>query len=256
MRMPTRQVLLPTEAKKATEVTEEAIKEFKKGGLFIGSPAKIVRVDDYETLQCVDVQTLIQEEQDDGRVLPTLIIKKVFVLLPNAGDFKLSWPVKVGDLVTLCFSHKSLSNYLDSDGSEITQSRNFIQAPRDCWVELKGGTRRTNNTPSLTDLKLEGPETTLIIKPDGTIELTTVVINTNADSTTLTSPQNDIIGDVDIAGAATVSQTVDITGKMTAGSSELGSSVSTGGLAGITTTFIEHTGKTVTVTNGLITSVV
>ena len=79
--------------------------------MYIGAPAEIVGVSDYESLQCVDIKTLIREEMDDGRILDPMYISRVFVKLQNSGGFKQKLPVKKGDQLTLCFAHKSLSSF-------------------------------------------------------------------------------------------------------------------------------------------------
>ena len=107
------------------EVIKDEIDIFAQEDLMVAVPARVIGVQDYSSLQCVDVQPVINPSWIDGRKLEAPPIRKVFVKLPNGGAFSITYPIAVGDLVTLHYSHKELSAWLDSDGTgNITQNKN------------------------------------------------------------------------------------------------------------------------------------
>lgn len=138
-------------------------------------PARITNTKDYEKLQCVSVEVLIQDlYETKGQVeAGTIKLEKVFVNLPRFGGWKFRFPVSVGDPVTLYWSRKDLSQYLDGFGDVVTQQVNDVAGLEDCFVKLEGGTRKNHNNPSLTNLEIEGKNTKITVTPSGDITTTT-----------------------------------------------------------------------------------
>lgn len=153
-----------------TENVNKKVNEFREG-LYIAIPATVVGVQDYETLQCLDVVPVINDiyTRKDASVLKVQTLRKVFVKLHNAGGWKFNFPVAIGDKATLHWSHKDLSKWLDGDGGNVDQSVTELAELNDCWIELGFGTRKVNNKPSLTDVVLEGPATKITVTPEGVV---------------------------------------------------------------------------------------
>lgn len=203
---------------------------------FKGIPATVVSVEDYEKYQCVSVRALINDVfvERDNLVLESIILKKVFVALPRSGDFLIKQPVKVGDIVRLCWSHRDLGAFLDSDGSAVDVKVSEVAQIEDCWVELGFGTRKNHNKPSLTDFIIQGKNTEIVIKPSGDI-----TVNTNGTSyiksTHHTVDTNmTITGNLLVNGNTNIDQNLTVTGTSTLQSMVTASSgVSAASYAGI-----------------------
>lgn len=84
----------------------------------ISVPARVERYD--ASLQQIDAQPLIKEayEDEEGeRVAAQLpVICNVPVIFPGAGSFRLTFPIEVGDIVHILFSHSSLDVWLSEGG--------------------------------------------------------------------------------------------------------------------------------------------
>lgn len=138
-------------------------------------PARITSTKDYEKLQCVSVEVLIKDlyEAKGLTDVGTLKLEKVFVNLPRFGGWQFRFPVAANDPVTLYWSRKDLSQYLDGFGDVVTQQVNDVAGLEDCFVKLEGGTRKNHNNPSLTDLEIEGKSAKITVTPQGDITTTT-----------------------------------------------------------------------------------
>lgn len=195
-------------------------------------PAIVVNVEDYPTLQCIDVQPLIGSTYTDGDTYKSPKIKKVFVKMPNSGTFKETYPIKVDDVVTLHWTNKDLNEYLNQS------SKNEFAFPDedDRW-ELNGvyvtvgfGTRSDNQSPDPDNyvFKTENGGYSLVITPSGNVTEDSVnkvvnnetsvennntsTVNTstreenstehniNTDAFTVTAPQSTVDGLLNITG--------------------------------------------------------
>lgn len=239
------------------ENISKRIAEFTRENLFIGIPARVISTDDYSTLQCLDVQPVINDvyTTHEGIILEANVIRKVFVLLERAGGFSIELPVAKGDIVTLFYAHKDLGEWLDSSGTEqISQSVLKIANIEDCWCELRGGTRKDNLKPSTSNFVIKGNSTTITITPDGDYSIETPIITENitqktttAESTTLTSPENTVEGNLTVV--ETLTATTSVLGNATF------TTIETSGETGVSGTFTSADNKTIVVTNGIITSI-
>ena len=232
------------------ENMSKKVSEFTRENLYIAIPARVIGTNDYETLQCLDVQPVINDVytkaasvQIEANILP-----KVFVKLWNTGGWKQKLPVAKGDLVTLHYSHKDLGEWLDSEGAEQVNQNVFEVANlEDCWVELGFGTRKKHNSPSKTDLILEGPATTITITPSGEVKVETTGSSyikssghTIDTDTTITgnltvNGNSQVDGNSNIDGNLTVTGTTTSTGVVTATTGVLAASYA--GLGGGAATF-------------------
>lgn len=193
------------------EQIDERLSDFLTDDLLIGIPARVVKDSDYESDQTVDVQPVLDSKLIDDRVLTAPVIKKVFVKLPSGGDFSILIPIKIGDLVTLHYSHKAISSWLDGEGDQLTQSSRFIAQDRDCWVTHGFGTRKVNQSPSQTDFIIKGPKTTFTFDPTGAVTLDTeadVLVKTTGNSK-IESVTHTVAANMIVEGTLTVQQDVD-----------------------------------------------
>lgn len=177
-------------------------------------PAEIVSIEDYETLQCVGVKASITDVYvtRDNYVQESILLNKIFVRLPRAGDVKIKLPVAKGQPCILHFSHREIDGYLNGDGSAVELHANRSPENNDCWVELDGGTRKNHNSPSATDFIIEHKNTEFRITPDGNTSLTTsdsvtincATANVNcSDSLNVTAPESTFNGNVAVTGTVT-----------------------------------------------------
>ena len=186
------------------DVVREMLNKYSREDLRTGIPARVVNTGHYESIQCVSVQPLFNTEYQDGRVLKSSIIEKVFVRLQEGGGFKIKLPIAVGDLVTLQYSSKYLGSLLDSDGTRnIDVPEGFYTSERDCWVEHGFGTRRNNQSPSKDNLIIEGKNTTITITPSGQVSVETSGTSViKSSGHTIDAPTTTITGDLAVEGSS------------------------------------------------------
>jgi hypothetical protein len=189
------------------EQIDKKFLDFLQEELMVAIPATVVNTDLYETQQVVDVIPCIDDILIDGRELKAPIIKSVFVKLPSGGGFNIKLPIAGGDKVTLHYSHKDISRFLDGDGSNIAQSTSRIAQRRDCWVTHGFGTRSSNQAPSASDYVTEGPNTTITITPAGEVTLTTnsdITVNTSGEANVSATAGCNITADTTITGTVNI----------------------------------------------------
>ncbi|QXN60109.1 hypothetical protein KUA24_42 [Vibrio phage HNL01] len=176
-----------------------------------GIPATIVGTDDYESQQCVAVEFAIKDIHTylDSTELRAMKLNKVFVRLPKFGGWEFHFPVKVGDPVILHFSSKDLNIYLAGDGSQVSQPVGMIGEVEDCYAELGFGTRLNHNKPSLTDLVIENPNTSVRITPNGVINID------NSSTLNVTCPTTNWVGTINQKGDFNQVGNFDIKGNTT-----------------------------------------
>lgn len=203
------------------ELIQRSLTEFTREDLYIALPAEVVSVDDYETTQCVDVRGLINDVYEDGSLVQSVLIRKVFVKLPAGGGFSQCYPIEVGNLVTLHWAHRNLNTFLDNSGTSVDEPIEMVADIRDCWVVHGFGTRSNNQHPSKTDLITRHKNTTVTIKPDGSVSVITtadVLVETQGNITgkctkaILDTPLVETTGNLKVGGNIEVVGTVDILG--------------------------------------------
>lgn len=82
------------------------------------------RVESYDSSnQTVNVKPLLKRnvlDEDGGEVIETLpVIQSVPVVFPRAGGFFITFPIQVGDFVTLFFAERSLDRWIVGNGDEV-----------------------------------------------------------------------------------------------------------------------------------------
>lgn len=157
----------------AAEIMQKQFTDFTREDLYIGIPATVVGVKDYETQQVVDVKPVINDVYEDEELVQSVVLRSIFVKLQQGGGFSLKLPIAIGDLVTLHYCHRDISTFLDGKGEDQDANISLVADIRDCYVTHGFGTRQVNQKPSQTDFVIEGPKSTLTIDPLGNIKIET-----------------------------------------------------------------------------------
>lgn len=182
-------------------------------------PARVTNTKDYEKHQCLSVEVLIKDifETKNQEDAGTIKLEKIFVQLPRFGGWKFRYPVSNNDPVTIWWSRKDLSKFLDGFGDVVSQRINDVAGLEDCFITLEGGTRKNHNNPNLKNLEIEGPNTKMTITPEGDITTTTGgSIKCTADGTyDITASHLIIHNDTTITENLTVNKNVSIGGTTT-----------------------------------------
>ena len=180
-----------------TRTAQDVLREWSTEDLLIGIPATVMGVDNYESQQVIDVTPDINDVYSDGRVVSAIILKSVFVKLPHGNNFSVTLPIAVGDKVTLHYSHREISKYLDGTGNPLDVLINPASS-RDCWATHGFGTRNSNQSPSATDFVVKSNKTTITITQAGKLTITT------ADEAYLSASKYTIDTNVEITGTLLV----------------------------------------------------
>lgn len=192
-------------------------------------PAKITRV---VNSNVVDVQPLITTLRPDGSVkeYPELFDVRMQTYACQLGDVFISLPIKVGDLVWVMVSERDVANLMVSDGSSPKQAT----------------TQRTHDLSDCFAIPAFFPDGKLKeFDPDNL-----VIANQNTKMVIKPSEIN-----VDTL-SSTFSGTVQVEGEISSQVSVDAPSYSLNGQKGATGVFASQDGKTVTVVNGLVISIV
>lgn len=180
-------------------------------------PARVISTDFYEKLQCLSVEVLIKDiyESKNQKDIGTLKLEKIFVNLPRFGGWKFRFPVNEGDLVTLYWSSKDLSTFLDGAGDIVSQNSVELAGLEDCFIKLEGGTRKNHNNPHLKNLEIEGQNTKLTITPEGNI--TTITAGTYDITASHLTIHNDttITNNLKVNGNTSIDGSLDVGGETT-----------------------------------------
>ena len=196
--------------KTVPQIMGETLHSYIKDQVFISLPAIVTKTDDYESKQTVDVKPLLGTIYPDGDIVDPVNLKNLFVKLPSGGGFDICIPIKVGDLVTLHWSHKSLDNFLASSGGQANNDLNNFLSRRDCYVMHGFGTRSNNQSPSATNFIIRGDNSETVITPSGDITTDCNSITINCKTATLNAETS-----VDVnTPITTFSTDVQINGKL------------------------------------------
>lgn len=199
-----------TRLKTLPEIFRESMDLHMSENLYLSIPAEVTSVDNYESQQSVDVKPLIGTVYSDGDVVNPVNLKNIFVKLPDGGGFSVCIPIKVGDLVTLHWTHRSLNSYLAGDGSQSNEGIDANFQRRDCYVLHGFGTRFNNQSPSKTDFIIKGDNSTVNITPLGVVTIDAKEVNVNCETSTVSAGTS-----VDVnTPLSTFSSDVKINGKL------------------------------------------
>ena len=198
---------------------QQIIRDYLKQNLFTCNIFKIVAVNE----NTVNIAPVVKTQQTNGQILEITsndYINNVPVLFVGNSSNKTTFKLNIGDY-GIGLSFKNNCNSYINNGTEPIANNNLFNIMNTVFVPL--------NTQNITD--------NTIIDNQGTqIELTNETVNIN-------KPTN-ITGNVSISGNNTVSGNID------------GATYSVGGTAGVSGVFVDTpSGKSITITNGIITAI-
>ena len=209
--------------KSATAIVKDAIYKFSVEDIYTCIPCKVTDFSKYESEQVVSLQPLISDKYEDGVTLTPRVINNVFVKLQSGGGFSIKLPVNEDTLFTLHYTNRDLDAFLNTSGESVTEDIGIRN--RNFYCTHGFGTYSNNQSPSQTDLIIEGENTVITIKPSGEITTTT---NGKVTLTTpeyyVDSPTTTFTGSVQINGDNTVG------GKVSSPTIEASSSLKVGGV--------------------------
>lgn len=197
-------------------------------------PGRIVEYD--ATKQEATVQPLIKRRYYDAgpnadgiQEQPPIVA--VPVVFPSAGTGILSFPVKVGDIVLILFSERSLDNWLFSDGASLIDPQDHRQFNYSDAIAIPGiYPFQKALGGSTTDVELRmnsgtASECKVALKPNGDVVITSpakVIVNStgntevNAANVNVTASTSTFNGNVSVTGdiscSGTVTGTTDVVG--------------------------------------------
>lgn len=195
------------------EIVQKTLVDFTREDLYIGLPATVVNVDNYEKQQVVDVKPVVNDVYEDDMLVRAVTLKSIFVKIPHGNGFAFKLPIAVGDLVTLHYCHRDISTFLDGQGDDVDASLNLVADIRDCYITHGFGTRNVNQSPSKDNLEIVGDNTTITITPDGTLTTTTKKVVVKADEYEIDSPLTTFKQDVIFEKSINVTTEATIGGK-------------------------------------------
>ncbi len=204
----------------------ELICQSKIEGIHAGLPAKVVKYD--PKTQKATVQPLIKYKDrssgaDDNGLKDMPVIQGVPVIHPSAGTAIVAFPVKVGDVVALMFSSRSIDTFTLSDGATPVDPQDFRSFHvDDCYaipglypfskalgshpddLEIRMNSGSTNEVKIALkpngDLVVTSP-TKVVVNAENDVEVNTATATVNAsDSVTIDSPQTTCTGDLRVDG--------------------------------------------------------
>jgi len=166
------------QGKSLTKVVEDAI-EARLGELHTCMPAKVVKVD-VAAAKC-DVQPILKRKYGDGEVVKLPVISNVPISFYRAGNAFISLPVHVGDYVELRFSERSIDIWKSKGGDvDPLDPRKFDLSDAIAYPGLYPFTMPPEGATA-NDIVIKNDQSTIIIKPDGVMEITGSAIKLLAD---------------------------------------------------------------------------
>ena len=155
-----------------TETIDSRIKAFIRNNVYTSIPARITDVSKYPTQQTIDAQPIINRTYEDGLVLSLSVIQDIPVKLPAGGGAIISIPLKVGDIVDLSFSMRSLDEFLESDGTPfLTPKDKRTHNLSDATATPCIYTKSSNLKPSADNLEIRFGGAEIVITPAGQISV-------------------------------------------------------------------------------------
>lgn len=196
--------------------------------------------------QTVDCELMLKKtipQKGGERIAEYPQLLKVPFVVVGGGQSYLSFPVSIGDEVVLLFNDFDFARWNETGEAQPPLfSRKHDLSDGIAIVGLRNVNRLIQNYSQFVKLlyKDADGESSIEVKTDS-VDITTDTVNASKD--------------VAIVGNTTIGGTLDVTGNITGSANIDGATFSTGGTAGITGTFVNVAGITLTFTNGLITNV-
>lgn len=201
-----------------------------KNNLFTSLPAQVTDVSKFGSEQVISVKPAVQMPLADDKFVDIPILEDVPVIMPSAGGGLLSFPIKYGDIVLLCFSMLSIECWKNSDGSTKEPFNKRHHSLPDAIAIAGLYTKTTHLEPNTESVELKFAGCSIKQNPDGTTEVyspsdITVTTDANMTANVLGNTTIKVGGNVDatIGGTANVSAssavvtaaTINLTGAVT-----------------------------------------
>lgn len=206
-------------------------------------PAKITKV---VNANVVDVLPLVSTLRPDESNLPyaELYDVRLHTYACQLGEVFISLPIKVGDLVWVMVSERDTFNLMNSNATEAKNSTTqTTHDMSDCFAIPAFFPDKNLQEFDPDNLVIANQSTKMIIMSDKMV--------TNTSEYELDAPQVTVTADIVL-----VDSDVQVTGELLSQTSIEAPTYKVGGVEGATGVFASNDGKTITVTKGLITSIV
>lgn len=180
------------------DMLQQTVIEYLTSNVYTSVPAIILNVDNLASKQTIDVQIAINRTFEDGAALTGAVCLGVPVLFPSGGGGLLSFPLSVGDTVLLCFSKRSIDDWMVGGGETVTPrlNRQFDKADGIAIPCLYTVKNNLNPDPENVVLKFAGSEVVLYKNGNATVNA--------AGTATVTAAQDinlNAVGNVNITAA-------------------------------------------------------
>lgn len=147
-----------------------ATKQFLRDNVFGPIPGKIVSVDEYESMNVVDVEVTVPRVFSSGRVEREegQIIGGVPIVQPGAGEAVTTYPVKVRDPVLLIPCMRDITEWKLSSGEEESNPREIRYMSKNDFVAIVGlETTKSHLNPHPDNFEIKFNDFLLSVSPDG-----------------------------------------------------------------------------------------
>ena len=205
---------------------------------------KVIAVD--TTQQTVDCEIMTKDtvpQKGGEKIVSYPELDNIPFVVIGGGNSYISFPVSVGDEALIIFNDFDYTRWQETgEAQPALFRRHHDLSDGIAIIGLRNMNRLVQNYSQFVKLlyKDEEGETSIELKTNS-IDLTADTVNASKD--------------VAIVGNTTIGGTADVTGNITGSANIDGATFSTGGTPGISGSFVNVAGVTLTFTNGLITAV-
>tara|TARA_R110002020_G_scaffold31715_1_gene98543 strand:- start:1658 stop:2479 length:822 start_codon:yes stop_codon:yes gene_type:complete len=139
-------------------------------------PAKVIGISDFEKHQRVNVEPSINYTYPDGTILVLPPLDNVPIQYPSGGGGSITFPIAVGDMVSLHFSMYSMKEWLEGIGDQVTPMDARMFSFTDAIAIAGMNTYENNASPDPKDVEVKFNGSSFKLKSDDNgkgVELTT-----------------------------------------------------------------------------------
>jgi len=139
------------------------IQKHLEDSLYTCIPAVVENTEKFETHQTIAVSIAINRTLPNRTFVKGAFLGDIPVIFPSAGGGLLSFPIKKGDTVLVCFSKRNIEDWRAGDGSPISPrlQRHFSVADGIAIAGLYTSATNLNPDPDHVVLKFAGSNVTL-----------------------------------------------------------------------------------------------
>lgn len=152
-------------------VVKSQIASYLRQNIYTNIPAIVVGISKFESEQVVDVQPCISRVYTDGVVIEPPVIRDAPVVFPSGGGGLMSFPIKAGDNVLVCFSMRSLDEWIEGSGSLATPQATRYCSMNDAIAIPCLYTKSSNLTPNKDDVEIKFNDLSFKLELGGDISL-------------------------------------------------------------------------------------